>query len=94
MLMPFRPRSTFILPGFSVGGGVRHIGEQWDGADLLKIPSATLFDAMLSWENKNWRFQINGSNLRDHIYFSACLSRGDCFYGNRRTVRSRFTYKF
>jgi iron complex outermembrane receptor protein len=85
---------AFGIPGFSVGAGVRYIGEQWDGTDTLMTPSKTLFDAMIAWENRNWRFQINGSNLGDQQYFSSCLARGDCFYGARRSILSRLTYKF
>jgi iron complex outermembrane receptor protein len=86
--------SAFGIPGFSVGAGVRYIGDQWDGTDTIKTPSVTLFDALVAWENKNWRFQINGSNLGDQQYLASCLARGDCFYGVRRTLLSRLTYKF
>ena len=82
------------LDGFSIGGGVRYIGSVWDGTDTIQTPGYTLFDAMAAWENKNWRFQINGTNLGDKTYLSACLSRGDCFYGNRRSVIASLTYKF
>jgi iron complex outermembrane receptor protein len=85
---------AFGVPGFSVGGGVRYIGEQWDGTDTIRTPPVTLFDAMVAWENKNWRFQINGSNLADTPYLASCLARGDCFYGVRRTILSRLSYKF
>jgi iron complex outermembrane receptor protein len=86
--------ALFNMPGFSVGGGVRYIGAVWDGYDTLKTPGYTLFDAMLAWENENWRFQLNAVNLADKEYFSVCLSRGDCFYGSRRTILAQLTYKF
>jgi iron complex outermembrane receptor protein len=86
--------ALFGLPGFSAGAGVRYIGSVWDGTDTIQTPSYALYDAMVAVENKNWRFQINGTNLSDKIYLSACLSRGDCFYGNRRTILSSLTYKF
>ena len=82
------------VDGFSLGGGVRYIGAVWDGADTIQTPGYTLYDAMAAWENKNWRFQLNGTNLTDKIYFTACLTRGDCFYGNRRSVIASLTYKF
>ena len=82
------------VDGFSVGGGVRYIGAVWDGTDTIQTPGYTLFDAMASWENKNWRFQINGTNLTDKTYFTACLARGDCFFGSGRTVLATLTYKF
>ena len=86
--------AMFGVPGFSVGAGVRYIGPVWDGTDTIETPSYTLFDAMAAWENEQWRFQVNGSNLGDKIFFTACLTRGDCFYGSRRTVLGQLTYKF
>jgi iron complex outermembrane receptor protein len=92
----------FGVPGFSVGAGVRYIGESWSTgvspvtglAGTITTPSHTLFDAMVAWENANWRFQVNASNLTDKVYFATCLTRGDCFYGTRRTVVSSLTYRF
>ena len=81
-------------PGFSVGAGVRYIGSVWDGTDTIETPDYTLFDAMVAWENENWRFQVNGTNLTDKEYFTACLARGDCFYGSGRTILASLTYKF
>ncbi len=86
--------SLFGQAGFSLGGGVRYVGSVWDGADTIQTPGYTLYDAMVAWENKNWRFQINGTNLSDKVYFTACLTRGDCFFGTRRTILSSLTYKF
>lgn len=86
--------SMFGITGFSVGAGVRHTRSVWDGADTIQTPSYTLYDAMVSWEDKNWRFQINGTNLADKVYYTACLTRGDCFFGSRRTVLAQLTYKF
>jgi iron complex outermembrane receptor protein len=60
----------------------------------VTTPDHTLFDAMLAYEDKNWRFQVTGTNLADNIYFASCLARGDCFYGNRRNVIGTLTYKF
>lgn len=86
--------SLFGVSGFSIGGGVRLIGKSWDGTDTIVTPSYALYDAMAAWENKNWRFQINGTNLADNIHVTTCLSRGDCFYGARRTILAQLTYKF
>lgn len=94
--------TLFGMPGFSVAGGVRYIGESWstgmspvtDSAWTIATPDHTLFDAMFAYENEHWRLQVTGTNLADKIYFSSCLARGDCFYGNRRTVVGTLTYKF
>ena len=92
----------FGVPGFSVGAGVRYIGESWstglspvtNSAWTIATPDHTLFDAMFAYENEHWRLQVSGTNLADKIYFASCLARGDCFYGNRRTVLGTLTYKF
>jgi iron complex outermembrane receptor protein len=82
------------LPGVTVGGGVRYIGESWDGADKLRTPDYTLFDAMVRYETGPWRFQVNASNLADKRHVTTCLSRGDCFFGIGRTVLGSATYRF
>lgn len=82
------------IPGFSVGAGVRYVGASWDGTDSLKTPSTTLFDAMLGYAYQDWAFTLNATNLEDETYYTTCLSRGDCFTGNRRTVVATASYSF
>lgn len=78
----------------SVGGGVRYVGETWDGTDNLKIPSNTLMDALVAVERDAWRFSINASNLLDETYIATCLDRGDCWYGYRRRLIGSLTYRW
>lgn len=82
------------LPGFTVGGGVRYIGESWDGTDTIRTPDYTLFDAMIRYETGPWRFQVNATNLADKRHVTTCLARGDCFFGIGRTVLGSATYRF
>ena len=82
------------LRGVTVGGGVRYIGESWDGVDKIRTPDYTLFDAMIRYETGPWRFQVNASNLTDKRHFTTCLARGDCFFGIGRTVLGSATYRF
>jgi iron complex outermembrane recepter protein len=82
------------LQGVTVGGGVRYIGASWDGADIIRTPDYTLFDAMIRYETGPWRFQVNASNLADKRHVTTCLSRGDCFFGIGRTVLGSATYRF
>jgi iron complex outermembrane receptor protein len=82
------------VTGFTVGGGVRYLGESWDGMDGIRTPSATLFDAMLAWDNGPLRLSLNVANLADKVQITTCLARGDCFYGQRRTVTANATYRF
>jgi iron complex outermembrane receptor protein len=94
--------TLFGVSGFSIAGGVRYIGESWstgispvtNQVSTITTPDHTLFDAMFAYEDKNWRLQVTATNLADTIYFSSCLARGDCFYGNRRNVIGTLTYKF
>ena len=94
--------TLFGLSGFTLGAGVRYVGENsstgfWyaKGIDYTVVtPGNTLFDAMFAYENEHWRMQVTATNLGDKIYFASCLARGDCFYGNRRTVMGTVTYKF
>ncbi|WP_439543302.1 TonB-dependent siderophore receptor [Hyphomicrobium sp.] len=82
------------LKGWSVGAGVRYIGASWDSSNTIETPDVTLFDAMIAYEQDNWRWSINGKNLEDKEYFSTCLGRGDCWYGSARTITTGLTYKF
>lgn len=86
--------SLFGVPGFSAGAGVRYVGASWDGADELKTPSTTLFDAMLGYTHNNWTLALNANNLEDERYYTTCLARGDCFIGSRRTVVGTLGYNF
>ena len=79
-------KQTHIAGGnLSVGAGARHTGESWDGTDTLATPAYTLYDAMVAWEQGNWRVALNVTNVTDKIHVTTCLARGDCFFGTRRT---------
>jgi iron complex outermembrane receptor protein len=82
------------LKGWSVGAGVRYIGESWDSSNTHEVPDVTLFDAMIAYEEDDWRWSINAKNLEDKEYISTCLNRGDCWYGTARTITTGLTYKF
>ena len=80
-------------PGFSVGAGVRYKSSFHDGA-APTVPSVTLLDAMLAWENTHWRAALNVSNLTDKTYVATCLGRGDCWFGARRNAVASLTYRW
>ena len=84
------------MPGFAVGAGVRWMSAFRDVSYGIgpEVPSQTLIDAMISWENARWRLALTANNLTDKTYFSTCLSRGDCWYGARRNVVASATYRF
>ncbi len=82
------------VDGFSIGGGVRHVGSTGNGD--FKSPSFTLFDAVIGWENEKWRWQLNGNNLEDERFITGCRfpTGPDCFYGMARNYTTSLTYKF
>lgn len=75
-----------------LGGGVRYTGEAESGPIL--IPGYTLIDALVEVNWRSWTFAINGTNLLDDNFYSACLSRGDCFEGADRQVFGTVSYNF
>ncbi|MBB4845405.1 iron complex outermembrane receptor protein [Paucibacter oligotrophus] len=80
--------------GFSAGAGVRRVSGAWAGSTRISTPAATLFDAMLAYERGDWRLALNANNLADEVQISNCLSRGDCMYGDRRSVNASLGYRF
>jgi len=88
----YRPTET--LNGIKSGFGIRYMGESYDGADLLKTPSYTLYDLMLGYEIAQWNLSLNVRNLFDKEYQVTCLYRGDCFPGDERTIVGRISYVF
>ncbi|GGI16673.1 TonB-dependent siderophore receptor [Oxalicibacterium faecigallinarum] len=81
------------VSGLSFGAGVRYMSSFKDGI-APTTPSVTLLDTMLSWDNGQWRYALNINNLTDKLYNAACLLRGDCWYGARRTAVASATYRF
>jgi iron complex outermembrane receptor protein len=97
-----------FLRGFSLGAGVRYIGETTDvSPDLLSValgspvmesvttPSYALFDAMVAYETEDWRWSLTAQNLEDEYYVVSCsVLRQDCGIGQARTIITGLTYKF
>ncbi|WP_411704701.1 TonB-dependent siderophore receptor [Edaphovirga cremea] len=82
------------LEGLMLGTGVRYVGSSYgdavNSADM-KVPAYTLLDAMARYDfNKNWRLQVNASNLTDREYVSACDYW--CYYGEGRNLSANITY--
>lgn len=73
------------LPGLGFGAGVRHVGRSFaDAANLLIVPSATVFDAALHLDVARLRFAANVSNVLDRRYVGACASQSTCYAANLR----------
>lgn len=90
---------TFVLndtAALRVGAGVRYIGstESIGATTRITTPSYTLVDGLVALDWDRWTVQLNGSNLADKTYFTACRTFGDCFIGNRRYVVGSLSYRF
>lgn len=83
-----------VLDGFKVGGGIRYLGKRYGGQDTIVTPSITLVDLMVGYEFGHWDLSLNARNAGDRDYYGSCLSRGDCFPGDERTIVGRVAYHF
>jgi iron complex outermembrane receptor protein len=93
------------LAGLGGGAGIRY-----NSASAGSLPSgtfpgvpfgptivtgrATLFDAMLHYDQPRFRFAINASNLFDKEYVARCTGLYGCLYGAGRQVMATLTGKF
>jgi iron complex outermembrane receptor protein len=83
------------MAGFGFGLGLRHRGQMYgDGANLWQSDSVTMYDAILHYDTRDWRFAVNASNFTDEIFVDRCSSAANCFYGTRRLVSGSVTRKF
>lgn len=88
--------------GISAGAGVRYIGKQWaDDANSERLPSTTLFDAMVRADLGAWTsalkgayLQVNANNLTDREYISGCYGTNNCYWGAERSVIATVGYDF
>ncbi|AVR06059.1 TonB-dependent siderophore receptor [Pluralibacter gergoviae] len=88
--------------GLSAGAGVRYIGRQWaDDANSERLPSVTLFDAMVRADAGAWSpalkgawLQVNANNLGDREYVSGCYGTTNCYRGAERSVMATVGYDF
>jgi len=87
------------LNGLGLGLGVRYIGRSYDRNNDIVVPSATLLDAMASYDFgavsnqlEGVKLQVNASNLLDKRYTSSCASAYACWYGPGRVVTAKLKY--
>ena len=77
------------------GVGVRYVGER--PGNIFGVPAEpayTLLDAVLSFDQGNWRYALNANNLADKRYVpSPCYGRG-CAYGAPRTLALTAAYSW
>ena len=99
----YRPEQ--LLPGFKIGSGMRYVGKTYDGSRTIEAfgqtlhtafetDSYTVFDFMVGYEFDSFDISLNVDNITDKDVVSSCLYRGDCFYGQKRTVTANVKYRF
>ncbi len=100
--------SSNQLDGLRLGAGVRYASQnESNGTAFLAsngfAPTAnrivtdgyTVFDALLGYQFGNGiAVSVNARNLFNKDYFATCLSRGDCFPGERRTIVGTIGLRF
>jgi iron complex outermembrane receptor protein len=93
------------LAGFGGGAGVRHNSSSAGSLPSGTYPSvtfgptivtgsATLFDAILHYDQPRFRIALNASNLFDKDYVARCTGLYGCVYGAGRQVIATLTGKF
>ncbi|WP_028772469.1 TonB-dependent siderophore receptor [Shewanella waksmanii] len=102
--LTYRPQSFW--QGFKAGVGFRYVGETSDGSIDVVLPDGTvahnalntdayhLFDMMIGYEFDQFDISVNVDNITDDTVITSCLARGDCFYGQRRTITANVRYNF
>ena len=85
-----------ITDHINTGLGVRHVGKRHThsrAGDVQLLPSYTVADAMVSYENRNYRAQLNVNNVFDKKHFTTG-HRQQAIPGERRAVVMTLGYKF
>lgn len=82
------------LDGFSIGGGVRYVGSSYATTDnSLKVPAATVYDARVGYQWREWGVALNAANLTNKTYLASCQDNG-CEYAMKRQLVATLNYKW
>ncbi|XBS69719.1 TonB-dependent siderophore receptor [Acerihabitans sp. KWT182] len=90
--------SEYTLPGkldgVTLGGGVRYVGTSYADTDnTLKVPAATVYDAMARYRLQQWQLALNVQNLTNKTYLASCQNNG-CYYGLKRQYIATLSYQW
>ncbi len=86
--------------GVKMGAGVRHVGASNFITNLNGVAtprqtdSYTVFNLMLGYEFEQLDISLNIDNATDETVIATCLDRGDCFFGQQRTITANVRYQF
>ncbi|MBO6526941.1 TonB-dependent siderophore receptor [Erythrobacter sp.] len=102
----WRP-SSGSLKGLALGAGVRFAGGNESSGTafiaangfaptpvLIETDGYTVFDGLIGYSFDRYSLTLNGRNIFDTEYYGTCLSRGDCFPGEGRTIQLRAGVRF
>lgn len=89
-----------LVPGLSLGAGVRYIGSTWsDEENTKRVPGYTLLDVSMRYDFgraspslKGVQGYLNIKNLTDKTYMTCFFS--NCLYGQERTVIAGARYNW
>ncbi|KPU92363.1 ligand-gated channel protein [Variovorax paradoxus] len=81
--------------GLKIGAGARFIGANYGdgGTTPAKVPSVTIYDAMIGYDFARWSLALNLRNVANKTYFANCDSF-TCYYGDQRSVLGTATYRW
>jgi iron complex outermembrane receptor protein len=94
------------LAGLGLGAGARYTSSSAGSLPVdpssfnpspfpvIRGESATLVDALVSYDLPGWRIAVNGSNILDERYVARCSGPVGCFYGAPRQVLLAVTRRF
>ena len=87
-LIPYMPGKLLV------GGGANYRSHyNGDPTEIYRIPAATTFDGLISWEDDRYRVALNVTNLTDKLsYTSAFYYRAEVAPG--RTFTGTIAVKF
>ncbi|APH53395.1 Outer membrane siderophore receptor [Granulibacter bethesdensis] len=78
-----------------LGAGTRYTGETaGDVPNTFTVPSFLMFDLVAHADYKQWRLQVNATNLTDKTFVAACSSMNGCAYGQGRAVFASLGYRW
>jgi len=81
--------------GIGVGGGARYIGSQYIAEDnAFEIDSAVVVDALIYYNIKAWRLQLNLKNLTDQEYEIRGFGAQSVIPANPFAAYASFQYRF
>lgn len=95
------------LQGLRLGAGVRYASSNQDSGVAflaangfaptpiqMETDGYTVVDALVGYDFGDAYLTVNFRNLFDTQYYGTCLTRGDCFPGEARTIVARVNYRF